>query len=262
MPSVLFHRQCNCFRCFAVATIRDVAESLTGVWTPVPSAAPGVCRICHGCPNPGFETCWSCASVTSQVNRPCDLVVPISLYEIPSQLHHILRHYKSGSYPRHEADFGARVISLLAYFLMKHEECITNAAGGGWDVVTSVPSSRPRSGEHPLVTNVHRVRWLDDQFETLLKLGTVEVGHLKASDYGFEPVRDVRGERVLLVDDTFTTGATAQSATSALTIAGATVTGIVAIGRVIKPEFSPTVKEYWDRQWGPRAFTFDKCCLE
>ena len=200
--------------------------------------------------------------MTSQVSKPGELVVPISLYEIPSQLHHILRHYKSGSYPTQEVDFGVRVISLLAHFLKNHGECISSRAGGEWDVVTSVPSSRPRSGEHPLVTNVHRVRWLDDQFETLLKLGRVQVGHLTASDDGFQAAQDVRGERVLLVDDTFTTGATAQSAASALANAGATVVGIVAIGRVIKPGFSETVKEYWDRQWGPRAFTFDRCCLE
>ena len=110
---------------------------------------------------------------------------------------------------------------------------------------------------------VHWVRWLDDQFETLLRLGTVPVGHLTANDDGFESVRDVRGERVLLVDDTFTTGATAQSAASALGNAGATVVGIVAVGRVIKPGFSETVKEYWERQRDPRRpFTFDRCCLE
>jgi hypothetical protein len=201
--------------------------------------------------------------VISQVSRPCELVVPISLYEIPSQLHHILRHYKSGAYPRHQEDFGARVVSLLAYFLGRHADCISGEAGGDWDVVTSVPSSKRRSGEHPLVSAIHRVQWLDGQFETLLRLGAVPVGHLTASDDGFEPVRVVAGERVLLVDDTFTTGATAQSAASALGNAGATVVGLVAVGRVIKPEFSETVKEYWERQRDPRrAFTFARCCLE
>jgi len=246
-----------------VATIREVAESLTGICTRVPPVDVGICRVCHGCPNPGFDTCWSCETVMSQVSRPCDLVVPISLYEIPSQLHHILRHYKSGHYPRSEADFAARAISILAYFLGNHGECIEADAGGGWNVITSVPSSKPASGEHRLVTAVHRVRWLDDQFETLLSLGRTEVDHRNASDDGFEVIRDVSGERILLVDDTFTTGARAQSAASALGCSGATVVGIVPIGRVINPAFSETVKEYWERQRDPRrSFTFDRCCLE
>jgi adenine/guanine phosphoribosyltransferase-like PRPP-binding protein len=97
----------------------------------------------------------------------------------------------------------------------------------------------------------------------VLRLSTTEVGHLTASDDGFEPNRDVSGDRILLVDDTFTTGARVQSAASTLACAGAIVVGIVPIGRVIKPEFSETVREYWERQRDPgRSFTFDRCCLE
>ncbi|MGO9149279.1 MAG: ComF family protein [Acidimicrobiales bacterium] len=71
------------------------------------------------------------------------------------------------------------------------------------------------------------------------------------------------GKRILLIDDTRTTGATAQGAASALSNGGATVVGILTIGRVIKPSFSETVNEYWQRQRGPRRpFTFDRCCLE
>jgi hypothetical protein len=126
------------------------------------------------------------------------------LYEIPSQLHHILRHYKSGGYPRLEADFSTRVVSLLAHFLRHHGSCIETAAGGGWDVITAVPSSRQRAGEHPLVTAIRRVRSLRDQFELLLERGPEQVGHNTASDNGFRVARSVRGERVLLIDDTFT----------------------------------------------------------
>jgi adenine/guanine phosphoribosyltransferase-like PRPP-binding protein len=42
------------------------------------------------------------------------------------------------------------------------------------------------------------------------------------------------GKRILLIDDTRTTGATAQGAASALSNGGATVVGILTIGRVIK----------------------------
>jgi adenine/guanine phosphoribosyltransferase-like PRPP-binding protein len=73
----------------------------------------------------------------------------------------------------------------------------------------------------------------------------------------------MNGKRILLIDDTLTTGATAQSAASALSNGGATVVGILTIGRMIKPSFSETVNEYWQKQRGPRRpFTFDRCCLE
>jgi hypothetical protein len=244
-----------------VATVDEIALSQVGICASVPSVGDGVCSVCHGCPGTGFQTCWSCHQVSGQLSKPCSLVVPISLYEIPSQLHHLLRHYKSGKYPRHQEDFSVRVVSLLAYFLATHGTCISKRGGGEWDVVTSVPSSRPRVGEHPLVTSIRRVKLLGERFEMLLQLGTGQVGHLNASDDGFAVTRSVSGKRVLLIDDTFTTGATAQSAASALALGGATVVAIVAIGRVINPSFNEMVEGYWKRQ---RAvpFTFDRCCLE
>jgi predicted amidophosphoribosyltransferase len=243
-----------------VPTVSEIALSLTGICTNVPPVATGICERCHGCPNPGFDMCWSCSHVESQLSQPCQLVVPISLYEIPSQLHHVLRHYKSGAYPDLTADFSAYVVSVLAHFLRRHGRCIARAAGGQWDLLTSVPSSRPRAGEHPLITSIGRVQSLGEKYEPLLELGSEEVGHLKASDNGFRVTRAVRGDRVLLIDDTFTTGATVQSAASALALAGAKVIAVVAIGRVINPHFSETVGDYWNRQRDP--FTFDTCCLE
>ena len=71
----------------------------------------------------------------------------------------------------------------------------------------------------------------------------------------------LRGEQVLLVDDTFTSGARAQSAASALSLAGGDVVAILPVGRVISPDFNEANKEFWDRQ---RAipFDFDVCCLD
>ena len=62
---------------------------------------------------------------------------------------------------------------------------------------------------------------------------------------------------MLLVDDTFTSGARAQSATSALNNAGATVAAIVPIGRVISPEYN---EDFWKRQ-SHLVFDFDVCCV-
>jgi len=60
------------------------------------------------------------------------------------------------------------------------------------------------------------------------------------------------GKRILLIDDTLTTGATAQSARLPCPTEAQTVVGILTIGRMIKPSFSETVNEYWQKQRGPR----------
>jgi hypothetical protein len=245
-----------------VATVREVAEGLTGICTAVPAAAAGVCPSCHGCPNPGYTRCWSCANVVSQVSRPCHVVVPISLYEIPSQLHHVMRHYKSGTYPADiQRRFTIQLAALIGHFLAEHGDCIERAAGGPWDIITSVPSSGQRAGEHPLTIAIGILPGFRDQYEQLLRKGCVEVGHNRASDEGFIVTRKLHGERVLLIDDTFTTGARAQSAASAINLAGGVVVAILAVGRVVNPHFSETVKEYWDRQ-RRQPFTFTTCCLE
>ena len=67
----------------------------------------------------------------------------------------------------------------------------------------------------------------------------------RASDGGYAVMRDVDGVNILFVDDTFTSGARIQSATSALTLARATVVAAIPIGRVINPQFNEATREHW-----------------
>ena len=53
----------------------------------------------------------------------------------------------------------------------------------------------------------------------------------------FTAVRALAGERVLLVDDIWTTGARAQTAAAALLAAGASTVAALVIGRFINPGF-------------------------
>ena len=191
------------------------------------------------------------------MSRPCSLIVPISLYEVGSQLHYQLKHYKDGDGSKMAWDFLVKTAALLGCFLQRHDGCIAAAAGGGWDIITSVPSSTDRPGEHPLATAIKLVPSLRDQYEPLLRRGSTPPQHNVASEDGYEPLRPLGGERVLLVDDTFTSGARAQSAASALNNAGATVAAIVPIGRVISPEYN---QDFWKRQ-SRLVFDFDVCCV-
>lgn len=190
-----------------------------------------------------------------QVSRPCDTVVPVSLYSIPSQLHHVLRQYKDAR----RAGLDVQAIALLMYFLGLHGHCI-EAVGGAWDFVTNVPSSSGRSGTHPLVKAMAMVPALHAQYRDVLSRGPGKLGHLIASDDGFEVTAKIRGQRVLVVDDTYTSGARAQSAASAIALAGASVSAVVAVGRVIEPAYKPSTKAYWDTQVAD-GFRWDTCCV-
>jgi hypothetical protein len=181
--------------------------------------------------------------------------VPISLYSIPSQLHHVLRHYKDA--PR--AGLDVQAICMLMYFLALHQECI-ESVGGAWDFVTNVPSSSGRSGTHPLVKAMAKVPALHAQYRDVLTRGPGNLGHLIASDDGFTVTAPIHGQRVLLVDDTYTSGARAQSAASAIALAGGIVSAVVPVGRVINPQFSPTTKDYWST-CAASPFDWAVCCV-
>ncbi|MHB1487178.1 MAG: hypothetical protein ACYCS7_08450 [Acidimicrobiales bacterium] len=265
-------------------TAAEVAEPLVRICMAVPAGGqPRVCRLCHGPARDHFALCLSCARVRAQVSAPCPLVAPVSLCQLGSPLYRKLWAYKSGhvtSSERHHA--GIEVVSLLVHFLACHATCISDRAGGGWDLVTCVPSSRGRDGAHPLAQALAAAPEAPSGFAEVLQAcrsfhrvadaalgtrgrvgapGVQRTGHNRACDDGFEVVRSVTGRRVLVVDDTFTSGARAQSASSALVLAGAQVVAVVPVARVVRPEFSRNA-EWLASRLADGPFRFDRCCLE
>ncbi|HEU5157516.1 MAG TPA: hypothetical protein VFU43_11010 [Streptosporangiaceae bacterium] len=242
-----------------MADAADYTDPHLHTYRPVPAAGTGVCRVCHSGPNPGFDICRSCAKTVGQVGRATLQVVPITLYEVPSQLWHVLRHYKDAP-PQPSRLLATQVAAIIARFLERHSRCLATL-GGAHTLVTAVPSTQPgRGGEHPLVRVVRRVRRLDKLYVPALVRGPGQVGHNMAGDDVFRPVRRVDGHRVLLIDDTFTTGARVQSATSALFAAGAADVVALVVGRVIDPDWNDNCRRIWDHA-ARTQFTFDRCCL-
>jgi phosphoribosylpyrophosphate synthetase len=196
-----------------------------------------------------------------QVSHPTRTVVPISLYKLNSQFWHVLRYYKDGS--GHSADLLAmQVAAIIARFAAQHLRCVARVLGGEPAVVTSVPSTRasPRPGAHPLERAVIRVGALASRYVPLLVRGSAYVDHNRADDDAFTVRRTLSGERVLLVDDTLTTGARLQSAVSALRRSGASAVAGLVIGRVIDPDWNDSCRRIWD-QARETPFSFDECCL-
>jgi orotate phosphoribosyltransferase len=106
-------------------------------------------------------------------------------------------------------------------------------------MVTTVPSGeRERDDRHPL-------RWIAAEVvgatrgrhERLLRRSEVEVASREFNPEKYAAVRPLNGQSVLLIDDTWTTGANAQSAAAALKAAGAGPIAAVVIGRHLNREW-------------------------
>ena len=131
---------------------------------------------------------------------------------------------------------------MLWRFLSAHEACAARAAGvAAFPVVTTVPSNDPaRDHAHPLPRLVGGVvRPTAERYRRLLVRSALPAQPHRFSVDRYEPVGGLRQEPVLLIDDTWTTGANAQSAAAALKAAGAGPVAAVVIGR------------HLNRDWGP-----------
>jgi predicted amidophosphoribosyltransferase len=214
----------------------QVAEltALYGNFMLGPQPGPAVCEICFDL-TAGHRRCYGCAHADDWL----DAVAPISYSVAHEQLHHALAGYKRP--PTVVARrFEIELAAVLWRHLAVHERCVARAAGTeGFELVTTVPSStRERDRSHPLHRIVGELTGpTRERHERLLRRSTAAVEPRRFSARKFEAVRDLSGGTVLLIDDTWTTGANARSAAAALKAAGARVVAAVVIGRHLHRDY-------------------------
>ena len=199
-----------------------------------PRRGPDVCGTCFNF-TAGYSRCYACAYGHAQL----DALAPISYSVAREQLHHALASYK-----RLDGDGARRLQAILAAilwrFLTDHEACVARAASThSFDLVTTVPSGDPtRDEHHPLRTIVGElVGPTRDRYHRLLRRTDAQTEPRSFSETKFEPIQHIEGRSVLLIDDTWTTGASAQSAAVALKAAGADRVAAVVIGRHLNREW-------------------------
>lgn len=215
-------------------TVRELSALYENVMLG-PRRGPGVCSTCFNFMADGYARCYAC----DHAQPLLDAVAPISYSVGHEQLHHALACYKrlDGEVARR---LGASLAAVLWRFLAEHEACVARAAGTDrFELVTNVPSSdRARDKRHPL-------RWIvgelvgptHDRYCRLLHRSEAEVQARQFSPHKFVATRQLSHVSVLLIDDTWTTGASAQSAAAALKAAGAGPTAAVVIGRHLNREW-------------------------
>jgi hypothetical protein len=199
-----------------------------------PSPAPGApapCGVCRGPVRPGFARCYQCAR--HGLLGPgllADAVVPISYAVKGTDLAADLWRYKS--WRASSAPARAALLALLLAFLQDHGPCVWRHAGmAAPGRLAVVPTGCGRPGPHPLLELTSPYLCLP---LTRLAMWPGRQGR-DLDIQRFNAERTVARADVLLIDDTWVSGASAQSAAAALKLAGARRVAIVVLGRHLDP---------------------------
>jgi predicted amidophosphoribosyltransferase len=220
-----------------------------------PRPGPGVCATCFNLIDE-YDRCYACCHGRDVL----DAFAPISYSVAHEPLHQVLFGYKR--LPGELASSQAGDLrEILRRFLGGHERCVAQRAGTrSFDLVTTVPSGdRRRDDEHPLPQILGAALEPDRRrHKRLLLRSSFEAGHRAHDFLKYLAVRPFDGESVLLIDDTWTTGANAQSAAAALKAAGAGRVGAIVIGRHVNREWHDN-----DRRLAALVGRFDwgRCAL-
>jgi hypothetical protein len=127
----------------------------------------------------------------------------------------------------------ASLLALLLAFLADHGRCVWRSVGmPPPDRLAVVPTGAGRMGPHPLLRLVSPYLRLPG---CPLALRPGRQGRDLDLDRFQVPTRPA-GASVLLLDDTWVSGASAQSAAAALKLAGARHVAVVVLGRHLNPD--------------------------
>lgn len=195
-------------------------ESLRPGLVPIPAIQPGVCSVCRTGVSEGFEDCRSCGEHQHRLDVR---VLAISMSAHGEFLHRHLRRYKDGNADERRL-FTRRLAALLELFLRHHSDCL----GGSFAQVATV-LSKNRDAPRAIVNQLSRFRGLQNPLR--YQIGSNGLPHFTAT-------RSIAGQRVLLFDDTFTSGQSIFGAYRVLEEVGAQVVGPLVIGRHFHPESS------------------------
>lgn len=188
--------------------------------------------MCRGPARAGFTRCYQCdLHWRAAGSLLADAVVPIGYAVKGTPLARDLWRYKSDD----DVAAAGRLRRMLRDFLRDHAGCVQRAARmtGPPGRLAVVPSGQGRPGAHPLAGLVTSCLAVPP---VRLALGAQPLARGREIDPGWVRVDDdVAGESVLVVDDTWVSGGSAQSVAMALKRAGAIRVAVVVLGRHVSP---------------------------
>lgn len=245
-------------------TVGELSAPYENYLVPVLPLAQGVCAVCHTSVAAGVRLCYQCSRAGSMLAATASAVGFTALAVKGEQLARDLWVYKNG--PSDNIRWPPRLglAAVLWRSLDLHERCLASAARvPGFSVVTTVPSTSGRADE-PIAALAGMIGTTQGRYQRLLWSNPQVPNTRDPRSDRYVAVRSLVGESVLLLDDTWTSGAHAQSAAAALRAAGAYTVGIWAIGRHFNREqpgeYGEAAQEYY---WQARAlgWSWERCCL-
>lgn len=229
------------------AELTALTDALADELVPLPLDADDVCPLCRSGRSSDDRLCEGCTIVTGQVDHACPVVIPISYYATPSLLRERMHGFKESDDPDTRSRESGAVAGILVRYLLDNRDDLSSRYGG-WDAIVAVPSTKTPPGSALGRALVASFSDLLEPVVECLEIGTEPISFRCASVRGFSCDQDLRGMRVLLVDDTFTTGAHLHSAHHTLTEAGATVVAGIVVARKINPNPLYFTDQIWGRQ--------------
>ena len=189
-----------------------------------------------------------------QVASPCPIIIPITYYQTPSAWRDRMHAYKESPEEKVRDEQSQIVGGVLTRYISEHGAALIRVFGH-WDYVVAVPSTKHPPGSalsRSLAANFSNLIALDE----FLLPGIGKMDRNQAAEDGFVVTSNLDGSYVLVVDDTFTTGARLHSASHALHSVGAHVVAGVVIARKINPDPRYFTANLWSRQSSiPFSFT-------
>lgn len=244
----------------AEITVEEASEAYAGAMSNTLPSGSGVCVACRTFIDPAYERCYSCASQPETL----DVIVPITYSVHLGQMHTALRNYKDGYGLAVRRYAQTRVAAILWRFIETHEVCIAQRAGvPRFDTITTVPSSSAQRDDNSTLRIIAGwCRPIKDRLDRVIgPAGDAPSTH-QFDNSRFSATRDLTGSNVLLIDDTWTTGAHARSAGHALKRAGANTVACVAIGRHVRPDWEVDGKTSGEIVGKLPPFDYSRCCLD
>ena len=204
----------------------------TTIYPPEPADRPDVCAVCRGPARAGYARCYQCAR--HDLLGPsllADAVAPISYAVKGTAFAAALWRYKSWRSPDPAAR--ASLLALLLTFLHDHGRCVWRHAGmPAPGRLAVVPTGCGRPGPHPLLELAAPYLRLP---LARLAVRPGRQGRDPDASRFFYAERGGLGADVLLLEDSWVSGASAQSAAAALKRAGAGRVAVIVLGRHLDP---------------------------
>jgi hypothetical protein len=221
-----------------------------------PRHGPGACPRCLNLT--GAEgLCRACSANEHHLAA----VVPISYSVGGEWLHHLIASYKRDADPS-VPDAVTTLVELSEEFISAHEPCVATASAvSEFQLVTTVPSGDPlRDLHHPLRRIVGElVPATRDRYERLLVRSTTPAIPRVFDPSRYHATTKLSGEAVLLIDDMWTSGASAEAGAAALRAAGAGTVAIVVIARHLNRGWHENDMQL--RRLAREHFDVDRCVI-